>query len=122
MALAFVIIGLISASIYAAVTDNGNNKKAGGILLLVVLILGCVLESIFGNLIGLVVLIILFAGWIFSWFNLFEKVSRKNYKKTFEKANENLLFWVEDYKKPCMVIKNQKRLLHIKRKCDILIM
>lgn len=66
MALAFVIIGLISASIYAAVTDNGNNKKAGGILLLVVLILGCVLESIFGNLIGLVVLIILFAGWIFS--------------------------------------------------------
>lgn len=66
MAIAFVIIGVIVALIYGAVTDNGNNKTAGVILIFGVLIVGSVLEAIFGHVVGFIIIFILFAGWVFT--------------------------------------------------------
>lgn len=67
MALAFLIIGVIAAGIYHAVTDNSYNpKQSGAALIWGVLIVGVVLEAIMGPTIGLLILIVLFAGWVFS--------------------------------------------------------
>lgn len=66
MALAFVIVGVIAALIYSVVTDNGNNTKAATVLIVGVLFIGGILESIFGNLVGLMIIFILFAGWVFT--------------------------------------------------------
>lgn len=66
MAIAFVIVGVIAALIYGAVTDNGNNKMAGRILIFGVMILGCILESIYGSLVGFIFIFILVAGWVFT--------------------------------------------------------
>ena len=65
MALAFVIIGIIAGAIYNGVSDNGFNKKAGGRLLFVYFLVGCILESIYGNFVGLIFLLIFVAGCMF---------------------------------------------------------
>lgn len=65
MGLAFLIIGIIAGAIYNAVSDNGFNKKSGGVLIVGFLLVGCVLEAVFGHVIGIIVLFILFAGWVF---------------------------------------------------------
>lgn len=66
MALAFVIIGLIAGAIYNAISDNGFDKKAGGTFIIVYILVGCVLEAIFGHVVAFLWLFILFAGWVFS--------------------------------------------------------
>ena len=66
MGIAFLIIGLIAGAIYNAVSDNGCDKKSGWILIVVFLLVGSVLEAIFGHIVGILFLIILFAGWVFS--------------------------------------------------------
>lgn len=66
MGIAFLIIGLIAGAIYNAVSDNGFNKKSGRTLIIGFLIVGSVLEAIFGHAVGILFLFILFAGWVFS--------------------------------------------------------
>lgn len=65
MGLAFLIIGIIAGAIYNAVSDNGFDKKSGWCLIIVFMLVGCVLEAIFGHVIGFIFLFILFAGWVF---------------------------------------------------------
>ena len=55
--------GLIAATIYHTVTDNSNNfKVADGMLVIV----GSVLEAVFGHTVGLIIIVILFAWWVFA--------------------------------------------------------
>lgn len=63
MGLVFLIVGIIAGAIYNVVSDNGFNTNAGWGLIIVFMIVGCVMESIFGNFVGLIFLFILFAGW-----------------------------------------------------------
>ena len=65
MGIAFLVIGIIAGAIYNAVSNNGNDKKSGWTLIIAFLIVGSILETMFGHFVGVIGLFILFAGWVF---------------------------------------------------------